>query len=72
MCLQFLWLLESSSNLSAQALPTLGSVNSVNSKTIGTASRISDTLHFYGHLCHQPPSSLSHPRGTVSHPQTVR
>ena len=48
MCLQSLWLLESSSNLLAQALPTLGSVNSVNTKRIGTVSRISDTLHTMG------------------------
>ena len=26
----------------------------------------------YGHLCHLPPSPASHPRGTASHPQTVR
>ena len=29
---------------SAHALPTLGSVNSVNSKTVGIKSRISDTV----------------------------
>ena len=43
MCLQFLWLLASSSSLLAGALPTLGSVNnadSVNSKTIGALSRM--------------------------------
>ena len=47
MCLQSLWLLESSSSLLAHALPTLGSVNSVNSETTGIMNRmISDTLAF--------------------------
>ena len=44
MCLQFLWLLQSSSSLLAHALTTLGSANSVhsvNSKIVGTMSRIS-------------------------------
>ena len=35
MCLQFLWLLESPSSLLDHTLPTLGSANSVNSKTPG-------------------------------------
>ena len=42
-CLQFLWLLEFSSGLLTHALPTLGSVNSVdsvNSKTVGVRNRI--------------------------------
>ena len=43
MCLQFLWLLESPSSLLAHTLPTLGSANSVNPKTVGTVNRISDT-----------------------------
>ena len=43
MCLQFLWLLTSSSSLLARALPTLSSANSVNSKTIGVTNRICDT-----------------------------
>ena len=46
MCLQFLGLLKSPSSLLAQALPTLGSASSassVNSKTIGVTSRISNT-----------------------------
>ena len=46
-CLQFLWLLQSSSSLLAHALTTLGSANSVhsvNSKIVGTMSRISNTL----------------------------
>ena len=43
MCLQFLQLLESSSSLLAGAWPNLGSVNSVNSKTIGIRSRSSKT-----------------------------
>ena len=49
MCLQFLQLLESSSSISAHALPTLGSTNStdsVNSKTIGITNRISGTVSF--------------------------
>jgi len=40
--LQFLWLLEFSSGLLTHALPTLGSVNgvdSVNSKTVGVRNR---------------------------------
>ena len=40
MRLQFLWLLEPSSSLLALALPTLGSTNSVNSKTVGAVSRM--------------------------------
>ena len=44
MCLQFLWLLESPSrSLLAHTLPTLGSANSVNPKTVGTVNRISNT-----------------------------
>ena len=46
-CLQFLWLLQSSSSLLAHALTTLGSANSVhsvNSKIVGTMSRLSNTL----------------------------
>ena len=51
MCLHFLWLLTSSSSLLAQALPTLGSMNSadsMNGKTIGIMNRISDT-HIFKH-----------------------
>ena len=44
-CSSFGWLLESPSSLLARALPTLGSVNSVNSKTIGLTDRIRDTRH---------------------------
>ena len=43
MCLQFLWLLESPCSLLDHTLPTLGSANSVNPKTVGTVNRISDT-----------------------------
>ena len=46
MCLQFLWLFVSSSNLLVHALPTLDSTNSVqsvNSKTVGIMNRISNT-----------------------------
>ena len=43
MLLHFPWLLDSSSILLAHALLTLGSENSVHSKTIGIASRISKT-----------------------------
>ena len=39
-CLQFLWLLESSSSLLTCALLTQGSANSVNSKTTGIMNRI--------------------------------
>ena len=46
MCLQFLQLLESPFSLLAQALPILGSANSVNSKTAGMMNRISDTSQF--------------------------
>ena len=49
MCLHFLWLLTSSSSLLAQALPTLGSMNSadsMNGKTVGIMNRISDTYIF--------------------------
>ena len=42
-CLQFLWLLESPSSLLAHTLPTLGSANSVNTKTIDVMSGIRDT-----------------------------
>ena len=43
----FLWLLQSSSSLLARALPTLGSVRSVNSETVCIMNRmISDTLAF--------------------------
>ena len=38
--LQFLQLLESSSSLHMHPLPTLGSMNSVNSKTIGVVGRM--------------------------------
>ena len=51
MCLHFLWLLTSSSSLLAQALPTLGSMNSadsMNGKTVGIMNRISDT-HIFKH-----------------------
>ena len=47
MCLQFLWLLKSSSSLLACALPTVGSANSVDSvssETAGVMNRISDTF----------------------------
>ena len=44
-CSSYGWLLESPSSLLARALPTLGSVNSVNSKTIGLTDRIRDTRH---------------------------
>ena len=44
MCLQFLQLLESPSSLLAHTLPTLCSVNSVKSNTIGVVSRISNTI----------------------------
>lgn len=53
MCLQFLGLLKSPSSLLAQALPTLGSASSaysVNSKTIGVTSRISNTAGLPDHL----------------------
>ena len=40
MCLQFLWLLESSSSLLTCTLPILGSVNSLNSETVGAVGRI--------------------------------
>ena len=45
--MHFLWPLQSSSSLLACALPTLGSVNGVNSETICITNRmISDTLAF--------------------------
>ena len=44
-CLQFPRPLESPSSLWASALPTLGSVNSVNSKTVDLTNRIRDTRH---------------------------
>ena len=47
MCLKFLRLLQSSSSLFADALPTLGSANgvhSVNSETTGVMSRISNRV----------------------------
>ena len=47
MCLQFLPLLESSSSLLLCALPAMGSANStgsMNSKTVGTVSSISNTV----------------------------
>ena len=48
MCLQFLWLLESPSrSLLAHTLPTLGSANSVNPKTVGTVNRISNTQRLW-------------------------
>jgi len=47
MCLHFLRLLTSSSSLLACALPTLGSANSVNSKTTGVTIRISDTFSYF-------------------------
>ena len=43
MCLQFLRLLTSPSSLLACTLPTVGSVNSVNSETTGVMNRISNT-----------------------------
>ena len=46
MCLQFLWLLESSSSSSALALLTLGSVHTGTvsyNETVGTVSRINKT-----------------------------
>ena len=43
MCLQFLRLLKSPSSFLAHAFLTLDSVNSVNSQTTGTVSRISET-----------------------------
>ena len=47
MCLQLLLLLESPSSLLAHALPTLGSVNSENSKIIGIVGRCySETVTF--------------------------
>ena len=48
MCLQFLRLLESPSILLAHALPTLGSVNSVNSKTV--SSRAGSVIQFCRNL----------------------
>ena len=47
-CLQFPWLLASSSSLLAWVLPNLGSANSafsVNCKTIGTVNRMSSNWH---------------------------
>ena len=41
-CLQFLWILAFSSGLLAHTLPTMGSVNGVNSETAGIMSRISN------------------------------
>ena len=48
MCLQFLHVLESPSSLLVRALPTLGSMDRVNSKTIGLGfrNRISNKLRF--------------------------
>ena len=43
MCMQFLWLLASPSSFLAHTLPTLGSANSVNPKTVGTVNKISNT-----------------------------
>ena len=53
MCLQFLRLVESPSSLLAGTLPTLGSVNrvnSVNSETISAADRISNTTGVVGRV----------------------
>ena len=50
MWLQFLWLLESPSSLLAHALPTLGSANSVNSRTVGVTNKISDTIGVVGRI----------------------
>ena len=47
MCLEFLWLLESSPSLLDRALPSLGSVNrvnTVNSKTSSIMNRTSKTI----------------------------
>lgn len=49
MWLQFLWLLESPSSLLAHAFPTLGSANSVNSRTVGVTN-VGDTIGVVGRI----------------------
>ena len=60
MCLQFLWLLASSSSLLCHALPTLGSansVNSMNSKTTGHMNRMKCSTWTYFDIYFEPINS---------------
>ena len=60
MCLQFLWLLASSSSPLHHALPTLGSANSansVNNKTTGPMNRMKSNIWTYVGIYFEPISS---------------